>query len=234
MFRTMQMTIYLALPIVFAVGCKPRILGSGSEETRTHDVASFNELRIGGDWEITVAAGDDQKVQVSTDDNLHQHISVKNRGGILDVRTTKSINPRTGLKVWIQSPKIKIVRAGGMVKGRVNLDTAGGQIVMAGRAKLEVRGIGGRIAANTKGAARLNLSGYADVLDLESSGASRTDAKGLRVRTANIKGTGATRATVNAREALTIHVEGVASVAYYGKPKVKVTGSGTSHVHALD
>ena len=82
MFRTMQMTIYLALPIVFAVGCKPRILGSGSEETRTHDVASFNELRIGGDWEITVAAGDDQKVQVSTDDNLHQHISVKNRGGI--------------------------------------------------------------------------------------------------------------------------------------------------------
>jgi Putative auto-transporter adhesin, head GIN domain len=89
---------------------------------------------------------------------------------------------------------------------------------------------GHSFAIESTGATRVQLDGAVDDLVTDMTGASKLDANGLRVKTATISSTGASKADVNVSESLKVSITGAGKVTYAGNPPTidkQISGAGS-------
>ena len=102
---------------------------------------------------------------------------------------------------------------------------------LKGGAKVYVYNIDAeKVEIDVAGAAEMDLSGKADVFEIELAGAGTIDAKSLVSKKAEIKMSGAGTAELSVTDELLTDVDGVGTLTYYGDPMLKNISGGLTDI----
>lgn len=188
------------------------IEGSGNLETRELDLDRFDEIDIGGAFDLRVTFGDKQKVSISIDDNLWENLEAEVQNGRLELDWHKSCQPQRECRVEIVMERLE-------------------EVDIHGACDAEIEGFNGeRFAYNLSGAGDLTMDGKVDQLKIRVSGAGSADTRKLEALDVDVTVSGAGDATVFAERKLRARVSGVGKVVYYGDPEdtdTSVSGIGS-------
>jgi hypothetical protein len=189
------------------------IEGSGDLETREFDLADFDEISVGGAFEVEVRFGDDQKVAVTIDDNLWDNLELEVEGGRLIINWDKSCQPDGDCRLELVVSSLE-------------------EMSISGAADVDITDFeGDRFEFRHSGAADLEMSGEVDKLDIQVSGAGDIDTRDLQARHVKVRISGAGNANITASESLDAKVSGVGNISYWGDPQEKQTSvSGMGHI----
>ncbi len=210
-----------ALALVAAMGCVPAVQGNGIFREETRDVPAFLGLSVQDGMFVTVTAGGPQRVAVSGDENVVQHVQTTVHTDValgiqvLEAKVTlvesyTSVHP---LRLTVTVPELRLVR----VQDPTRVEA---KSIAAERFRVEA-GDGGDVVLSGAG------TGAAPVLDVVLSGTAHganLDARAYAVATANVDLTGSTRAEVQANGTVT----GTAA------PPSRVENSGTGTCEVTD
>lgn len=207
---------------------------SGPMVSLDQKVEPFDAIEISHAFDVKVTRGDTCQVTVRVNESLKKHLQVEVRKGTLVVGMEHSFTfgDFEG-EVDIVMPALTRVDLSGACDGEmagewtaetfsVNLSGASswkGQI-QTGRGRFEL-----------SGASSLELSGGADTLELDGSGASDFDLGHFPAGRLDVELSGASKARVEAREKLDADLSGASSLRYSGDPVLgTVETSGASSV----
>ena len=86
--------------LAFSTGCLDIVLGresvrgSGRVSEERHRFAGLTGVELATRGELEIRLGDDEGLQVSADDNLHEHLALTTDGGTLRIDTRPGVNLR--------------------------------------------------------------------------------------------------------------------------------------------
>jgi hypothetical protein len=135
------------------------------------------------------------------------------------------LNVNTG-KLEIDAAGACVIRLKASVTGTAELDVSGTVKVTA---ELEA----GRLRCDGSGVSNLKLTGRAEDLSLDMSGASSVSAEDFEVKRAVIDSSGAGKMTLHVTDDLRVDASGASSIRYKGTPAVKADKSGASRIRPI-
>ena len=203
-----------AIAVIFIAGCNFRgIRGSGDIKSETREIDEFDEVNVGGAFEVNIRAGEKPSLSIEGDDNLLKYIRTRVKGNTLEIDTRKNIRPRKGITINITMPDIT-------------------ELVSSGACDIKVINIkNDELAVILSGAGSIDLKGDTKELHVEMSGAGSLDAENLKAEDVSISISGACSADVFATNSLDASVSGVGSIDYSGNPlKVNTNVSGVGSI----
>lgn len=214
----MKPSLCAGLMLMLLAGChtfQPPVRGSGFAQSEYRLLDSFDQIKLAGVGTVNVVAGEQQSVQVTTDDNLLECIRTDVENGQLRIETTRSIRPQTDLVVHVTVPQVTAARVSG--SGEMNLDGVASQEL-----ELSISGSG-------------DLKANGQVVDLKTkiSGAGQADLQQLAADNAEIKISGAGDIDLFASQSLDVRVSGAGNVNCFGNPthvSQRVSGAGSVHL----
>jgi Putative auto-transporter adhesin, head GIN domain len=177
------------------------VKGSGIIKTEKREVTGFKQIDVSGAIEVEINAQNDFSVNVETDDNLLEYVKTEVSGETLKIYTKGISFRRSKVKVFISMPEL------------TGTEVSGASKVNAQNIKTE------KFTLDVSGASKIELSGEANNLTIDSSGASKINAENLKVANANVDVSGASHITVNATEEVRAEASGASKVNYVGEPK---------------
>jgi len=138
--------------------------GSGDPETRTLELSDFDEVDVGGAFEVHVTRGDEYRVTVTIDDNLWDLLEADVEGGALTFDWKESVEPDVDAVIEITAPTLR------------GLD-------VHGAAEVTIEDFRGkRFEFGVSGAGDLEMDGEVDELEIAVSGAGEIDTRKLEAR----------------------------------------------------
>lgn len=205
----------VALVAVSVAGCWPGIRGSGRIVNDSRPVIDFSDMKADGMFEIEWHPGA-PSLTISTDDNLLPYIESRIEGKTLRLDSRNHIFPTHRVKAVVTSPAL----TGASLSGAVRLKAT--QLADP------------KFYLETSGACHIVLSGTADDLLGEMSGATKLEAEDLHTKHADISSSGASKAEVFASETLRVSISGAGKVTYFGHPKIERHISGAGSINPGD
>ena len=190
------------------------VFGSGMIVTKARSVAGFTGVRASGGHTVVVEQAEIEGVEVTTDDNLLALVWTS----VIDGTLVVSVDPQFRLRPT--APLVVRVYAGPLstltADGAVSLDADIGSVP-----ELNVR---------VSGASRATVTGSAEWLDLDVSGASQYHGFGVESREARVRASGASLADLWVHDRLEVDGSGATTIRYRGSPIVTARLSGASTV----
>lgn len=173
---------------------------------QTHDVRGFDELSVGGVYELDVKVGSDFSVKTSGHAKEVEGMEVFVEDGALRIEHkkksfTKRMRNKNGVIVTISMPELNGVEIGGVGSGSISG-------IDSDRLELEIGGVG-----------ELELSGTCRELEIEVAGVGELDARDLKCEDVEVELAGVGEVDVYASESVDVEAAGVGEVNVYGKPK---------------
>ena len=244
----------LAIASMTSAGCVVVLVeGSGVHAKQTRELPSFREVHIEGAADrVDVYVCECERVEVSGDDNLLDHVETTVEGDALLIQTQGTLRPWQTLHVKVYTRQLDRVHTLGDSQVRV-MDLSGTslEVFSSGSSSIKLRGELERLALKTSGASQVDmmelqtqllrvessgssdftLRGVTERLELISSGASDIKARGLEAQHVQILSSGAADIEVCAQQSLRVTLSGSGDVAYDCEPEsVQVTVSGSGRV----
>ena len=230
-------SIFLAL--TFAVnaqnwwGGKNRIKGNGRVITTTRTISDFDDVSVGGSFEVLLVKGKEGKIVIEAEENIIPYIETEVNGDHLKIQYKKNTNISTSKRVTVTVyfEEINGVSMGG--SGRISSD----DIMKAKRFKVNIGGSGkinlhlaaDKVFSSIGGSGDIILKGEANEVNCKVAGSGSV--KGYELTTdelqATIAGSGSIKMTVKTK--INAKVVGSGSIYYKGNPKyidTKSVGSG--------
>jgi hypothetical protein len=176
--------------------------GNGRAKTETRELPRFDMLEVSGAFEIKVSAGRNQQtVRITADENILPLIATDLQGNKLKIYPSKPICTEMAIVVEIKVANLlSLVSSGSDTVKIEGLDTGKFSVAMSGSSEVE-------------------LSGKANNLNAEISGAGKLEARDLKTAETGLNISGSGAADVYASEKLQVEIVGVGEVNYYGNPK---------------
>ena len=175
--------------------------GSGTEASEVRDLDAFERIDLKGSADISVRIGPEQKVTVTTDDNLLDNIVTRVRGRhTLQIDTKGSFSTEKGIKIDIVVPSLTYVGISG--SGDVQVDGLKQEAI-----EIEIEGSGD-----------VNLSGEVDRIEVDVAGSGDIDARSLKAKSAYVDLDGSGDVDVFASEDFDGTVNGSGDITVYGNP----------------
>ena len=186
------------------------IRGNGNLVTENRPVQEFTSVEAEGAFDIEWVPGP-ASCTIRTDENLLHHVETSMNGKKLQLEWHGQLHPTHGMKVKLSSASM----TGARLTGAVRLSGT----------RLSGKGF----YLEGTGATRVTVDGAVNELMATMSGASKLDAEGLQVKTAELSISGAGKAEVSASDSLKVAISGAGKVTYNGNPTVEkhVSGAGT-------
>ena len=194
----------------------------------------FTRVSVQQSITLYVGQGKTEGITVEADDNIAPYIKTEIKNGQLNVYLDPEVIIRgyTAMNVSVSVPVLAGVNvaAAGRLEGTSPFNVKKLDIVAsgAGIVKLDVKG--GEVDVEASGAARLELKGTADRLELDMSTASTLKAWELHVTDCEAEVSGAAKAEVNVSGKLEAEISSAGILIYDGNPRIDkrdVTGRGT-------
>ncbi len=187
--------------------------GSGRVSSAPREVPSFDAVHVRGSAELAASVGPAQSLEISWDDNLHEHVRTDVEGTTLVISLDPgSYSSKQPLRVRVSTPKLAQLEIHGSGDARVEgLDGAGFRASVHGSGSIEALG---RCAAS----------------ELAIHGSGNADFHALEASTAKVEIHGSGDVKVYAAKELDVSVHGSGDVLVYGEPAVLnkvVAGSGS-------
>lgn len=228
--------IFLGLVIALTLNsCINSIDGNGNVVKEKRTLTTFNKIDISGGFEVFLNQGNNELLEIETDENLLELIETEVRKNTLYISSKKPIGKAEKLKLYITIVNLKDIDVSGAIE-LTNKGTFKGEnleIEVSGAADINLNVDVNNLTMDMSGASETTLTGEADNFEIEISGAGELDAKKLKTNNSSIEISGAGSAIIFAKKTLDVSVSGAASVKYKGSPKVKKDISGAGSVEKL-
>lgn len=190
-----------------------RVKGSGNLQTERRDVPAFTAVKAGGATNIEIIAGEQQSVEVTTDDNLLELTKTYVKNDTLYIERRGNIWTSSALRVRVTVPELK----------RLNL---------SGASRADVKNVRADVfELDLNGASKVNITGEAATFNADINGASDLNAENFKTAKTTIEASGASKAGVFVTENLNADASGASKIYYAGNPAtVREDESGASRV----
>ena len=223
------------LPEVISRGMTS-ITGSGNVVTQEETISGFDKVDVSQAFQVDISQGEAFSVVIRIDDNLVQYLEVLKQGSTLKIglKPGRLYNIRKAtMEAEVTMPELSGLELSGASQGAItgfkssktlNVDLSGASHlrgdIEAGDAWLDV-----------SGASQVTLSGSAGDVTIDASGTSIVALADFPVADADVKASGASKATVNPSGRLDADASGASHVYYVGSPTLgKIETSGASSV----
>lgn len=237
------------LSVVVALGLVASFASSGSEAvaaevSETVPVRPFHSVRIDGDADVTLRAGDRETVTVVIPERQRHDLLIAVENG--ELRIGPRDEEQSGVHFFVRdrkAPRITItfrtldtVQLSGAVKLHADtLRTPHLAISASGAASIDVDNIrADQMRIDGSGAFKATLGGRVARQDIVISGAGKYHSPDLVSDDARVEVSGAGHVFVNAGKRLQIRSSGAGSVEYVGDPQVikEISGVGRVRRHS--
>ena len=170
---------------------------------------------------MTLTPSEDNIIVLEVDENLLQYIDIYVRGNTLYVETEQRLNSRKGLKINIPVQELRRISSSGAsnIESVEPLKSTELEIESSGAGKLDLKLEAKWVELNLSGATLVYLSGIAEKLEVEMSGAGSLSAGELMVKDCTVGISGVGHVLVNVSGTLDAQVSGLGKVEYLGDPE---------------
>lgn len=206
-----------------------KVRGNGNITTEKRSVGSFDEVSVGGFFDVILVSGKEGKLTLEGEENILPYIVTEVKGGNLKIKTKENVNLKTTRKLTITVPfeDIEGASIGGsgniIAKKTIRGKNLSFSIGGSGNIKAEVKAQSVKTAIG--GSGNIKLKGSTDKLKCSIAGSGNIKAYDLSTNTlkVNVAGSGDVEASV--KERIKANVVGSGSVYYKGDPKYIDTNS---------
>jgi hypothetical protein len=217
---------------------KDASVGTGKSATKEIKVADFTSVEVQAPIQVEITQGDTFRASVTADDNLIDHVQVVKEGSVLKVAVDTGekgwqSSPKSVLKVALTMPTLEglTLRAASRARVKGFKSAKGFRANVNGASTLDGEIGAGKMDLQVNGASKVTLRGSAAELTVSANGASRLALADLATAKATVNLSGASRATVQAKDKLDYTLSGASRLEYRGNPTVgKKATSGASSV----
>lgn len=197
------------------------VYGNKKVEKNERQIGGFNGVRVSSGIDVFLRQGQDEKVIVEADANLHEYILTDVRDNVLHVYTNITIRNAEMKRVYVTMKEISTVStsSAGDVIGEtpVRSDRLRLSASSAGDIKLEI--YAGEVEINISSSGDITLTGETDFLDADLSSAGDLNAYELKVREAEVSVSSAGDADIYVTERLRARASSAGDISYKGDPK---------------
>jgi Putative auto-transporter adhesin, head GIN domain len=236
--RTSLVILLAALAVSGCGSLGPGRTPSGTTTTKRIDTAGVTRLDVASGFDVRVSLGQPEAVTVTYDDNLTDLLDVRVDGRTLRIQLqpNSNIDHRPTLRAEVTMARLEELRAAGASTVTVanTLPDSGLRLLISGSSRVAAADLAlDRAAATVSGSPRLELTGTANALSAQGSGASNLELADLHLRDLDIQLSGASRGSVNVTGTITAQVSGASKLTYAGAPQfTKRDTSGGSSIQA--
>ncbi len=214
-----------------------KIEGNGQIKKQTRSVGNYTSIASSGSWDVMIAYGETNSVQVEGDENLLEYIETKVEDGKLTIRSTKNVNLRSKNKITIYVSATRLT--GVSLSGSGDI-IGEGKFFNDGKGDFKISGSGSiklsfnrykSVDVSVSGSGNIRLSGSSNELSARISGSGNADCAELIANdvTAHISGSGNVK--VFANTSIDASISGSGNIYYKGAAKdVKSHKSGSGKV----
>jgi hypothetical protein len=195
--------------------------GNGNVVTQERNVAEdFTEVKGSSGLDVYLTQGDENKIMVEADENLHQYIETEIENGRLNITTSENIGNSKAKKVYVTYKELISIEAssGADVTGNSAIKSETLSLKTSSGADLKVEVFTKDLTAKTSSGSGLAVSGKASSLTADASSGSELDAKELLVINCKAEASSGAGVTVNVKEKLETQVSSGGDIKYYGNP----------------
>ncbi|QQS51577.1 MAG: DUF2807 domain-containing protein [Bacteroidota bacterium] len=230
--------ILLTLSIFPSCETEKDLNGNGKVTTRSYKVESFNQLNIDGVLTVYFQQGEKYAVEVKTDDNLHEIVSVLSEGESLKIFTnTKDNFQATVLNVYVTAPSVDAILLNGVTALYIT-DTLVQDELLVTKENTGVLSLNLELEhflLNSDGVGEILLKGRADKAYIHNIMLGDIHAFEFIVRNLEISHQGTGNIELNVIDKLELDFQGVGNIYCKGNPtEVIKKGNGTGNVFLLE
>lgn len=222
----------LPLFVVFIIGCNRSNDNPIEIVTEEREMDSFNQINISGEYELVLAQGDKEKLEIRGNKKDLANIVTKSKKNTLHISNKGVLSDTEPIKLFITIVDLHDVIVYGSVdirgKGKITVETL--DIVSRGSSEIELDVDAYYLNLDLSGGSDTEIEGSATNFITSISGVGHLEAKKLVTNNAKVDISGAGTATVNVRKKLDVDISGAGTVSYEGDPIVKSHLSGAGFV----
>lgn len=194
--------VLVLLMLLSLAGCRfYGVKGNGDIERDVRDLDQFSKVDISGAYDVEIVVGNENRIEIETDENLIGFIKTKVRGSRLIIENKKSLAPTEGIIIKITAESLE------------EIETSGASTIYANMIDSDI------FRLDFSGAGSIYLEGDCSTFLVDMSGAGSLNAKKLIANEVQVNLSGASSAKVFASESLEAEVSGVGTINYYGDPE---------------
>ncbi|OGO37755.1 MAG: hypothetical protein A2147_02350 [Chloroflexi bacterium RBG_16_57_8] len=244
--------VAIAFLLVLIPGCV------GRPVTRTEDFTNFDRLDVQNAFDVKITQSASFGVTITTSENLLDYLVVSQEGETLTLKLSPN-HPftdftlmRKTLKARITMPSIRGLSLTGASRGTLtgfesandlklvvtgasslelnNVEAGDVELEVSGASKVNGKLTSGDVTLGMSGASRVELIGSANDVRTTASGASQVKFEEFVHKTAKVDLSGASEATIDARDRIDGRLEGASRLFFLDNPvtgDIQVTGAST-------
>lgn len=230
--RTLILFFVSALTV--SVSNAQTVKGNGKLIKTNRSVGQFDEVGVGGSFDVILKKGQEGKLEISVEENLQSYLITEVKGNELKIHWKKGTNVRstknTMVTVYFASLNGVALSGSGDVSSADLIKTDDFEVALAGSGDIELEVAANRVEAALSGSGDIVLKGQAGEFEGAIAGSGDIKASGLESKKATMKISGSGGMTISVQDELFARISGSGDIKYKGNPRIediKVSGSGS-------
>ncbi|GAA4851972.1 head GIN domain-containing protein [Algivirga pacifica] len=208
---------------------------SFAQKTETRKVDTFEAIKVGGSFNVTLQEGKEESVTIEVkDEDLLEDIITEVKNGTLKIRKKNSNGwswNSGSANITITYKNINKVSSSGSsdIVGKDVIKNEDISLSSSGSGDMDMKVDCKELSVSLSGSSDIELEGDADDFSISLSGSADVEALELQTKTCEIHISGSGDVDVSVSEALEAYVSGSGNVRYKGNPerqRFKSSGSG--------
>ncbi len=215
----------------FAIRYAPQIRDqveqrTANKETRPYAERDFSGVKVSGIHRVRIVKSETFSVSALGNPRDLEMLEIKARDGILSIDEREPWKIcvfcwREAAEVTVKIPELSTLRSSGATRVEIEgFEGAQTQVDVSGASRINISGTFSSLELQLSGASRATFSGNITALDGKLSGASRLEIPKGRVQSAKLDLSGASRASLDVVETLSVKASGASRVTYSNDPRI--------------
>jgi hypothetical protein len=193
---------------------------------------SFDELKIAGQFDVTLTKGNEHKIIIEANQDVMPCVATQVQNGELNVYVSNpNITISAPIVVHVHYNKMNEIDIAGAVMLKADrLHAPQLDITASGASQISASIETDRLEVEGNGTSRFDLSGAAKKQKIDISGASVYNAGDLQSSEADVSASGSAHITLHAAKKILGELSGTALVSYKGSAKLDVKTTGAASI----
>ncbi len=199
-----------------------KIEGNGNLKKESRSVGNFTGVASSGSWDVMVAYGESNSIQVEGDENLLEYIETKVEDGSLHIRAKKSANLKSKHKITVYVSLTKLTNVSLSGSGDIigegkfeNEGTTHFRLSGSGNIKMSFNKVKD-VETSISGSGNIHLSGSTHSVSAHISGSGNADCSDLVCDDASASISGSGNVKVFANKSIDAKIAGSGNLYYKG------------------
>lgn len=226
--------LFVASALTVSVSYAQKVKGNGNLIKINRSVGQFDEVGVGGSFDVILKKGQEGKLEISVEENLQSYLVTEVKGGDLKIHWKKGTSVRTTkntkVTVYFNSLNGVALAGSGDVSSSDLIKTDHMEVALAGSGDIELEVEANRVEAAISGSGDIVLNGKSEEFEGAIAGSGDLKASGLDTKKASMKISGSGGMSISVQEELFARISGSGDIKYKGNPRIediKVSGSGS-------